>query len=69
MTAMKLYDKVHNILEKKWIIEIPREFWTSSSLCLQQQTTDFYVLYTTVLSKIDSVWSEIEKSSLAMYLP
>ena len=30
--------------KKKRIINIPREFETSSTVCLQRETTDFYVL-------------------------
>jgi hypothetical protein len=30
-------------LRKKWIINIQREFETSSTVCLQRETTDFHV--------------------------
>ena len=32
------------IFREKGIINIPREFETTSTVCLQRETTDFYVL-------------------------
>jgi hypothetical protein len=32
------YNEIHNIQEKK----IPQEFETSSTVCLQRESTDFY---------------------------
>ena len=41
--TMRFINKI-KYLRKKWIINIPREFETSSTVCLQRETTDFYVL-------------------------